>query len=74
MIDIRKLTKHYSGIYCGNYRKVKGSAGVNVDHFYYDPKTEKIELCHNNTHYGYAHVGDDGLLYDNSNRAVFAIV
>lgn len=71
------VTEHYTykqtGIVCGNLEKISGTAGKNVDHFYYDPRENKIDVCHNNIHYGYAHI-EDGIVVDNSNRAKFKIV
>lgn len=77
-----KVNKHHTydktGIVSGSCRKISGSAGVDVGTFYICPaekekEGKQIEICYNNTHYGYAHFGEDGLIYDNSNRAVFEI-
>jgi hypothetical protein len=76
-----KVTKHYTfestGIVCGNCRKISGSAGIDVNHFYIYPQEtqrKQIEVCYNNTHYGYAHFDEEGHICDNSNRSIFEIV
>lgn len=73
------VTKHYTyndtGIICGKLKKISGSAGIDVDNFYYDPRYNKIVVCtSNNTQYGNAHINSDGYVQDNSNRSIFKIV
>lgn len=85
LLDEGKMRKHYTyeetGILCGNCQVVSCASGATwlkkIDHFYFYPEEseqKQIELCFNNEHYGYAHIGADGLLYDNSNRSVFEII
>ena len=68
-------TYEQTGTVCGNCEKISGTAGIDVNGFYIYPQENRIEIVtENNVHYGNAHLGEDGLLYDNSNRSVFKIV
>lgn len=79
-----KMMKHYTYEFTGYlYADVKAvsgyfsplvSAGV-----YYCPteedETKRFDVVdNNNVHFGYATLHEDGLLYDNNNRAVFEIL
>lgn len=72
-----KVEKHhtygFTGIVEGRLKKISGTAGRDVNHFYYDPRYNELDVCYGNTHYGYAHI-ENGLVCDNSNRSVFEIV
>lgn len=82
LLEEGKLTKHYTyestGLVCGNCRKVSGTAGTDVDHFYIFPQEEnpqkQIEVCCDSGHYGYAHFDDNCLICDNSHRSKFEII
>lgn len=68
-------TYEQTGIVYGNCEKISGSAGIDVNSFYIYPHENRIEIVtENNVHYDNAHLGEDGLLYDNSNRSVFKII
>lgn len=56
-----------------NLVKVSGTAGIDVcgAYFFEDGTIDIVDA--RNTHYGYGRVGEDGLIYDLSNRSVFRI-
>lgn len=77
LLNAGKIRKHHTfnetGICFADLKKVSGSAGIDVDNCYIYPDG-KIEVCTAyNVHYGDAHFGEDGQLYDNRNRSIFKI-
>lgn len=62
-----------TGIVCVDLKKLSGTAGIDVNFAYIYPDNKIDVVTESNCHYGYAHFGEDGRIYDNSNRSVFEV-
>ena len=81
MLDMKMFHKHatfaQTGIMWADLEDVKHKHPTRFVYYYPNAEAGKqLEVVNEktNTHYGYAHVGEDGLIHDNANRNVWRLV